>query len=140
MIERIIFNVLAFALFLIIFYKMIYRNDTNYIYSLALQAIGFGIGFIGLLFNVKLPIVLTIISYIFSIILPILIILLERKDINLTEAISMVLAKFYLSIEQEEKAKNVMMKLVSKYNESYYGHKTLAQIYEKSNQKETAIE
>ena len=99
MIERIIFNVLAFALFLIIFYKMIYRNDTNYIYSLALQAIGFGIGFIGLLFNVKLPIVLTIISYIFSIILPILIILLERKNINLHEAISMVLAKFYLSIE-----------------------------------------
>lgn len=38
-IERIIFNVVAFALFVIIFLKMIYRNDTNYTYILATQAI-----------------------------------------------------------------------------------------------------
>ena len=136
MVERIIFNILAFVLFLVIFYKMIYRNDTNYIYSLAMQAIGFAIGFIGLIFNFKLPIVLLIISYLFSVIIPILIILLERKNINLTEAISMVLAKFYVSIGQEEKAKQVMLKLVDKYQNSYYGHKELAKIYEKQNDKE----
>ncbi len=38
-IERIIFNVVAFALFVIIFLKMIYRNDTNYTYILTAQAI-----------------------------------------------------------------------------------------------------
>lgn len=38
-IERIIFNVIAFALFVIIFLKMIYKNDTNYTYVLAVQAI-----------------------------------------------------------------------------------------------------
>lgn len=37
-IERIIFNVIAFALFVIIFLKMIYKNDTNYTYILAVQA------------------------------------------------------------------------------------------------------
>lgn len=49
MLERIIFNILAFSLFTIIFFKMIRKNDTNYIAILILEALGIAIGFIELL-------------------------------------------------------------------------------------------
>lgn len=37
--EKILFNVIAFFLFIFIFIKMIYKNDTNYIAISILQAI-----------------------------------------------------------------------------------------------------
>ena len=37
--EKIIFNVIAFFLFILIFVKLIRKNDTNYIAILVLQAI-----------------------------------------------------------------------------------------------------
>ena len=37
--EKILFNVIAFFLFIFIFIKMIYKNDTNYISVLIIQAI-----------------------------------------------------------------------------------------------------
>jgi len=68
-VERVIFNIIAFALFLIIFFKMIYRNDTNYIYILIVQALGIAIGFIGLVFRVNLPIIIMIFTYIINILI-----------------------------------------------------------------------
>ena len=46
LIEKIIFNLIAFSLFIIIFFKIIRKNDTNYIGLLILQAIGITISFI----------------------------------------------------------------------------------------------
>ena len=40
MFEKIIFNVLAFTLFILIFFKLIRKNDTSYVYLLAIQFIG----------------------------------------------------------------------------------------------------
>ena len=40
MLEKIIFNVLAFALFTITVLKLIKKNDTSYIYILALEFVG----------------------------------------------------------------------------------------------------
>ena len=37
--EKIIFNVLAFSLFVILFFKMIRRNDVNYVAILCMQAL-----------------------------------------------------------------------------------------------------
>ena len=37
--EKIIFNVFAFSLFVLIFFKMIRRNDSNYVVVLCLEAI-----------------------------------------------------------------------------------------------------
>ena len=45
LLEKIIFNLLAFSLFIIIFFKIIRRNDTNYIFLLVLQAFGITISF-----------------------------------------------------------------------------------------------
>ena len=70
MLEKIIFNVLALALFTITFLKLIRKNDTSYIYVLALEFVGLAINFIELFFSIKLSIILKIIIYIFSIIIP----------------------------------------------------------------------
>ena len=69
MFEKIIFNVLALALFTITFLKLIKKNDTSYIYILAIEFIGLTINFIELFFAVRLNIFFKILIYIFSIII-----------------------------------------------------------------------
>lgn len=140
MLERILFNVIALGLFLFLFFRMIQKNDTNYIYILALQALGIAIGFFALIINVKLPIIVLILTYIFSIILPIIIILIERKGITLTEVIYISIYKMYSKFGLEDKAKNVILKLVEKDKYSFYGHKLLAEVYEKEDNLEIATE
>lgn len=140
MLERVLFNVIALGLFLFLFFKMIQKNDTNYIYILALQALGIAIGFFALIINVKLPIIVLILTYIFSIILPIIIILIERKGITLTEVIYISIYKIYNKLGLEDKAKNVILKLVEKDKYSFYGHKLLAEVYEKEGNLEIATE
>lgn len=46
LIEKLIFNMLAFSLFIIIFAKLIKRNDTNYIIMLGIEVLGIAINFI----------------------------------------------------------------------------------------------
>ena len=140
MLERILFNVIALGLFLFLFFRMIQKNDTNYIYILALQALGIAIGFFALIINVKLPIIVLILTYIFSIILPIIIILIERKGITLTEVIYISIYKMYSKLGLEDKAKNTILKLVEKDKYSFYGHKLLAEVYEKEGNLEIATE
>ena len=140
MLERILFNVIALGLFLFLFFRMIQKNDTNYIYILALQALGIAIGFFALIINVKIPIIVLILTYIFSIILPIIIILIERKGITLTEVICISIYKIYNKLGLEDKAKNVILKLVEKDKYSFYGHKLLAEVYEKEDNLEIATE
>lgn len=140
MIERILFNVIALGLFLILFFRMIQKNDTNYIYVLALQALGIAIGFFALIINAELPIIVLILTYIFSIILPIIIILIEKKGITLTEVIYISIYKMYNKIGLEDKAKSTILKLVEKDKNSFYGHKLLAEIYEKEGNLKIATE
>lgn len=45
MIEKIIFNVLAFTLFIILFFKLIRKNDTSYIVILAIEFVGIFLNF-----------------------------------------------------------------------------------------------
>ena len=122
MVERILFNVIALTLFLVIFYKMIKRNDTNYLYILFVQAVGIAISFICLIAEINLPVILLILTYVLSIILPIIVILIEKKGITLTEVIFLSISKFYTSIGMDEKSKETLLKLVEKNPKSYYGH------------------
>lgn len=131
MLERIIFNILAFYLFIYIFFKMIRKNDTIYITVLILQAIGISIGFIELIKNTYYGILPRIITYIISVILPFIIIFLERKGYNFSEYIYMAIAKICEITNNKKTAKRLLLNLVNKYPESYYGHKLLAEMYEK---------
>lgn len=131
MVENIIFNLLAFSLFIIIFFKMIKRNDTTYVSILLAEAIGIAINFIAIIFNLSIVIFLKVIMYILAIILPLIIIIAEYKGINFTEAIYVTLAKTMLIFNNSKLAKNILIKLITKYKNSYWGHKILAEIYEK---------
>lgn len=138
--EKIIFNLLAFSLFIIIFSKIIRKNDTNYVSLLLLQSVGIGIDFIEIKFSLKEIWILIIIRYILSIILPIAIILLESNNINFSEILYTVLAKINMFIGNNKGAKKILIALINKYPETYVGHKMLAQIYEKEGGMRRAID
>lgn len=130
LIERIFFNLLAFSLFIIVFFKMIKKNDTIYIVILTAEAIGIAVGFIEIIFNIFFGDIIRIISYILSVIIPLIVIYLEKKHINFSEMIYIGLSKISLIINNKKSAKNMLITLVTKYPESYLGHKLLAEIYE----------
>ncbi len=128
--EQLAFIVIAFALFVLIFLKMIQKNDTTYIAVLILEAIGIAISFIEILCSMEISIALKIVRYILSLILPLAIIVLEKKKINFAEVFSIAKAKIYLLIGKKKQAKKILINLVTKYENSYYGHKMLAKMYE----------
>ena len=141
MIEKIIFNILAFAIFIIVFGKFIKKNDTSYVYVLGLEFIGIVINFIELFFNIHLNLFFRIIIYILSIIIPGIILLIEyKKKIDFPEILNLLLAKIALSSGNTEQAKDYLFKLINKYPNSYIGHKTLAEVYEKEEKYSIAVD
>lgn len=138
--EKIIFNILAFSLFIIMFFKMIKKNDTNYVVLLCMQAIGIAISFIEIIFVLKIGGFMKFLIYLLSIIIPIIIIYLEYKNINFSEIIYLSLAKIMKFLGDSKTAKNFLIKLVTKYPESYFGHKMLAEIYENEGGMRKAID
>lgn len=132
MIEKILFNVIAFSLFINIFLlKLIKKNDTTYLYVIIVEAIGIAINFISILFNIWSGIFIRIIMYLFAIIIPILVIALEKKGINISDTLNILISKMFLITGNSKKSKEQLINLVTKYPNSYKGHKMLAEIYEK---------
>ena len=130
-IEQLIFTVIALAIFVYMFFKMIKNNDTSYIILLIIEAVGIAINFVEVLFNIKLNIVFLFLKYVFSIILPLIVIIMEYKGFLLLEFTNLFMAKFFIMIENDKKAKQYLLNLVTKVPESYKGHKLLAEVYEK---------
>ena len=141
MVEKIIFNLLAFALFIIVFARLIKKNDTSYVYILGLQFIGIVINFIELIFSMHFNLFFRILMYILSVIIPGVILLIERnKNIDFPEMLNIILAKIALNAGNTEQAKNYLFNLISKYPHSYLGHKTLAEVYEKEEKYSIAVD
>ena len=140
MLEKLLFILLSFILFVITFVKIIKKNDTNYIIILVMQAIGITICFIELRFNILKNVILGIIRYIFSIIIPMFIVIIEANDFNFSEITSVALASFFKFIGNDKLSKQILVKLVTKYPESYMGHKLLAEYYENEGGMRRAID
>lgn len=132
MIEKILFNLIAFSLFINIFLlKLIRKNDTTYLYIIILEAIGIAINFISILFNIWNSIFIKIVMYLLAIIIPILVIALEKKGINISESINIIISKIYFILGNSKKSKEQLINLTDKCPNSYKGHKMLAEMYEK---------
>lgn len=129
-IEQLIFNIIAFALFIIIFSKIVKKNDTSYVISIIIEAIGITINFVQLIANAELPILLKIIAYIMAIFLPLAIIALEKTGLLFSETVAVIKAKTLLIVKDNKNAKKALIKLLTKNPSSYIGHKMLAEIYE----------
>lgn len=141
LIEQLIFIIIAFALFVYMFYQLIKKNDTKYVPILAIQALGIAIDFIQLYFTKEdLNLLVKIIIYTLSILTPIIILIFEKLNVNITELVSSTLARIYLILGNTKSAKNILIKLVTKYPRSYIGHKLLAQIYEKEGGQRKAVD
>lgn len=131
MVGKIIFTVVSFLLFSYIFlFKLIRKNDTTYITILLIQAIGILINLIQILFKALIGTTWTILIYAFCIVVPIVVFILEWKNINVSEYIHVFMAKLYVYRANCKKAKEILIDLLGKYSNSYLGHKMLAEIYE----------
>jgi len=100
MLEEICFILISFALFIIIFFKIIMKNDTNYVIILVLQAIGILISFIEIRLGLNANSFFMIVRYLFSVILPVLIIFIELKGLNFSEILSMILVNFLIILRR----------------------------------------
>ena len=141
MIGKILLSVICFILFAYIFiFKLIKKNDTTYLVLLIMQAIGILLNFVQIIFNVLQGAVFYIIVCLFCIVIPTLILALEYKGLNISEYISIGISKFLLLIGKTKSAKNVLTKLISKYDGSYAAHKLLAEIYEQEGGMRKAID
>lgn len=140
MVEKILFNMIAFSLFIIIFSKIIRRNDTNYISLLVLEAIGIAICFFEIMLDLHSGIIVKIIRWTLSIVIPGLVIILELRGVNFSEILALFAAKFLCFIGDQKDAKTVLLNLINKYPDSYACHKKLAEIYEKEGGMRRAIE
>ena len=141
MVEKIIFSLISFLLFAYIFlFKMMKKNDTTYLAILICQAIGILINLIRILFNILNNAFAIVIMYVFSIIIPVAVFFLENKDINCSEWLQVSLAKVYRLLNNDKKAKDILINVISKYDKSYNAHKILAEIYEKEGGMRKAID
>lgn len=140
MVGEIVFLIIAIVFFIIIFLKVMKKNNIIDLTSLILQAIGIVIHFISLIFKIKLNLFLILFTYLISVILPIFIIACEYNKINLTEKLYMLLAKIYLLKKDTKNAKKILISLIEKNNESKKAHKMLAEIYEQEGGLRKAID
>ena len=128
--EKVFFYVVAVAFAVIIFLKLMKKSDITYLISLILQTLGIFISLIGLIFNLNINIFLKAIIYILSIGLPIVLLICEKKNINLTELIYIAIAKTLIMSKETKQAKKLLLALVEKQPDSKRAHKMLAEIYE----------
>ena len=94
--EKIIFSIMAFYLFIIMFFKMIKKSDTVYIVVLLMQAIGIAFNFIEIIFKWNINIFVKLLIFLISIIIPFVIITVEIKGQNVAEILKLLLVKIAL--------------------------------------------
>ena len=140
LVEQIIFTFISFAIFVLMFFRMIKNNDTTYVVVLVLEAMGIALNFLEVLFDIKLNMIFVIIKYILAILLPILIIMLEKKAMSLLEILNLQKAKIAIFLGDNKKAKQALLKILDKNSNSYKAHLMLAQVYENEGGMRKAID
>ena len=131
MFGEIFFYVISIALFVIMFLKIMFKNDVISFASLILQAIGIGIRFIALIFKLEINMFFGILTYLISVIIPLFLIICEYKKINLTDKVYIFIVKCFLLIKDTKNAKKILLALIEKNDKCTEAHKMLAEIYEK---------
>lgn len=140
LIERLIFNMLAFSLLVIIVMKMIRKNDNIYFFVIGVQALGIIISFLELANNIFEGIGFKVFAYLISVIIPLVIIILEYRKIYFSELAYILMSKLAYLNKEYKVCKKILDKLIKASPESYYGHKMLATLYEKEGGLRKAID
>jgi len=140
MLERIIFNILAFSLFVIVFFVMLRKNDTNYVVILILEAIGIAIGFIELLLQQYFGMFIRVLTYILAVLIPVIIVAMAKYNIEFSENLYIFFAKVCMFFNDNKNAKELLLKVTDRNAENYKSHILLAEIYEKEGGMRKAID
>lgn len=140
MFEQLFFILASIILFGCIFFKMIKKNDTSYVPIISIEALGIAIDFIVLIADFKINLFIKIITYLMSIVLPIIIILLEKRNINILANLKVLIVDVYIAFGNYKKAKTILIDMIEKDNQVYDLHKKLAKIYEKEGGMRKAID
>lgn len=141
MIELIIFGIISLILFTYIAKRSL--EIRSYVSNIILILNIVGIIIMPLIYvkTNKIYMVSRIISLILGIILPIVIIIIEYlTKASYDEKIILYIAEFYEFTKNRKKAKDIIVKYLEKYDDSYLLHKKLATIYEKEGGTRKAID
>ena len=141
MIELIIFGIRTLILFTYISKRSL--EIRSYVSNIILILNIVGIIIMPLIYvkTNKIDMVSRIISLILGIILPIVIIIIEYlTKVSYDEKIILYIAEFYEFTKNRKKAKDIIVKYLEKYDDSYLLHKKLATIYEKEGGTRKAID
>ena len=141
MIELIIFGIISLILFTYIAKRSL--EIRSYVSNIILILNIVGIIIMPLIYvkTNKIYMASRIISLILGIILPIVIIIIEYlTKVSYDEKIILYIAEFYEFIKNRKKAKDIIVKYLDKYDDSYLLHKKLATIYEKEGGTRKAID
>ena len=95
---------------------MIKDNETSYVILIIMQAFGIVLNFIEIISKVQLNLVLSIIKYLLAVLLPIVIIILEKNKIPYIEIVDISKALLYKRMGDNKKAKQALIHLVTKYS------------------------
>lgn len=139
-VEKIFFNLIAIALFTIIFMRLIHKNDTSYTIILVCEFIGIAINFVELFLPTTLNAFFRVFIYFLAILIPLWVLCLEYfRKMNFPEFFNLMIAKILVSKGQQEQAKTRITNFLSKNPNSQVAHKFMAECYEKEENYDAAV-
>ncbi len=138
MINIIVFSVISISIFIFTVIKLIKENNSNYLFALIPEFLGIIINFICIFFTINPEIILLIIMYTLSVIIPIVLLILEKNEINLYELIGIIKAEYYKEKNQFDLVKRQLINNVNKFPNSFLSHQKLGEWYEKNGELEKA--
>ena len=138
MVSIIVFSVISISIFIFTVIKLIKENNSNYLFALISEFLGIIINFVCIFFTIKPRIILLIIMYTLSVIIPIVLLILEKNEINLLELLGIIKAEYYKEKNQHDLVKKQLINNVNKFSNSFLSHQKLGEWYEKNGELEKA--
>ena len=129
MIFLIITTVIVLSFFVFTFVKAILSKFNNYLFTLIIEVIGAFIDFVFIIANQEPSVPVYLIIYLFGVILPLIIFLLEGKNIY----INYILRE---RITKPENRQEFYFSIIEKDNNNYWAHSRLAKYYGENNELE----
>ena len=129
MIFLIITTVIVLSFFVFTFVKAILSKFNNYLFTLIIEVIGAFIDFVFIIANQEPSVSVYLIIYLFGVILPLIIFLLEGKNIYINYILRERLTK-------PENRQEFYFSIIEKDNNNYWAHSRLAKYYGENNELE----
>ena len=140
MLEKLIFNIVACALFIVIFFIMARKNNTMYLCLLGVQAFGIFLFFVELNFGWFTGTISKLIEYLTAIIIPGVCLYLEKKNIiTYPEIVAIGMDKYYRLKDEKEKALELLLNISKKNINSSIVAELIANRYKEEGNYEAAI-